>query len=79
MKKKVPALGMLVAMGKKMSEEIEKRFGAIYANIDNILKQLGEIKAEEGENIEIEDCRGVVDMLATEVEVLRRKVIYRYK
>ncbi len=57
-----------------MSEEIEKRFETIYANIDNILKQLGEIEAEKGESIEIEDCRGAVDMLATEVEELRRNL-----
>jgi hypothetical protein len=51
---------------------IEEKFEKIYADLDDILVQLSAIEAEEGESTKIEDCRAAVDILATQIEVLRR-------
>ena len=58
---------------KRKNERIEKKIERMYRNIDNILKQLNEIEEiTPDKSAEIEDCRGAVDALANETEVLRR-------
>jgi polyhydroxyalkanoate synthesis regulator phasin len=57
-------------------KEIEKKFELMYGKLDDILRiliEMEEIESLKGKT-EIEDCREAVDILATQIEVLRRSM-----